>query len=388
MEHRLIAPFCWGVRRFKYHRDQPACGKAPRSRTRGGLPDGLVVVHGLHDAGRDGVLEIDLSKQADQIGERGMLVYVARRRHHNGNSNGDFAGTNHSKAIRLPIEISAAKARPIHRLKPRLTLHAGSEAAERLRRFPTRARGLSRLFLRARRQVHSSAARRPSQTQSTATPHPLLPIVWATCVQTSRNACGNEQCTSPTKREIPAGEAVLAMRQALELSMLSLVGALPRFEAVLQTGCAHPYQVYVALCGMAGQLSVLGTEMVPPSFDPYNHNDLYSTFQPVLDFIDRAMDQGVPVTYKSFPFKFHEGAYELRFDSAWMKKKLAIGIKGERGMSEDEVVRWGESCLIGSQNRIEVLRANRIRGADAKTCRASWRHRQRKRSCAVFVNGG
>jgi type VI secretion system protein ImpJ len=145
--------------------------------------------------------------------------------------------------------------------------------------------------------------------------------------------------------------------------MLSLVSSLPHYEAVLQSGCAHPYLVYVALCGMAGQLAVLGTEMVPPSFDPYNHNDLYSTFQPVLDFIDRMMDQGVPVSYKSFPFKYHEGAYELQFEGNWMKKQLAIGIRGERGMSEDEVVRWGESCLIGSQSRIGLLRENRIRGA-------------------------
>lgn len=148
--------------------------------------------------------------------------------------------------------------------------------------------------------------------------------------------------------------------------MLSLVGALPQYEAVLQSGCAHPYLVYVALCGMAGQLSALGTEMVPPSFDPYNHNDLYATFQPVLDFIDRVMDQGVPVSYKTFSFQYHEGAYELRFEGNWMKKQLAIGIRGERGMSEDEVVRWGESCLIGSQGRIGLLRENRIRGAVRK----------------------
>jgi type VI secretion system protein ImpJ len=148
--------------------------------------------------------------------------------------------------------------------------------------------------------------------------------------------------------------------------MLSLVGALPRFEAVLQTGCAHPYMVYVALCSMAGQLSVLGIDMVPPAFNPYNHNDLYASFQPVLEFVDRTMDQGVPVAYKSFPFIYHEGTYQLRFDGTWMKKKLAIGMKGERGMTEDEVVRWGESCLIGSQSRIELLRANRIRGAVRK----------------------
>ena len=49
-----------------------------------------------------------------------------------------------------------------------------------------------------------------------------------------------------------------------------------------------------------------------------------------------------------------------------MKKSLAIGIKGERGMSEAEVIRWGESCLIGSQSRIDLLMENRIRGAARK----------------------
>jgi predicted component of type VI protein secretion system len=106
--------------------------------------------------------------------------------------------------------------------------------------------------------------------------------------------------------------------------------------------------------------------MTPPAFDPYDHDDLYSTFQPVFESIDRAMDFGVPVAYKSFLFDYHEGAYELRFDGTWMKKTLALGIKGERGMSEDEVVRWGENCLIGSQSRIELLRTNRIRGAARK----------------------
>jgi len=169
-----------------------------------------------------------------------------------------------------------------------------------------------------------------------------------------------DQARNPRPASHFASEAEARVR------MLGLAGALPAFEAVLQTGCAHPYQVYIGLCSLAGQIATLGTHMVPPAFNPYNHNDLYATFEPVLTFIDRVMDQGVPVGYRSFLFNYNEGTYELRFDSRWMEKKLAIGIRGERGMSEDDVVRWGESCLIGSQNNMDLLREKRIRGAGRK----------------------
>ena len=35
-------------------------------------------------------------------------------------------------------------------------------------------------------------------------------------------------------------------------------------------------------------------------------------------------------------------------------------------MTDEEVVEWGQSCLIGSQGRMELLRANRITGAVRK----------------------
>lgn len=361
----LISPFCWGVRRFKHHAISLPAGKLRILELEAVLPDGLVVAHGLHDSSRDGVLEIDLSSQAEEIGERGAIVQLVVAARQNGNSNGDPIRYESFKGNPVADDISSAKAQSIHRLKPRLTLHVGERLPNDYIGFP-----LARMIYRD-----------SSFTLDEKFIPPLLAVpVKATDGDTSSVAAQRlgDMCTDVAQRvrkramyladeaRSPAANSRFGNEAGVRTLMLSLVGALPRFEAVLQTGCAHPYLVYIALCGMAGQLSVLGTEMVPPSFNPYNHNDLYATFQPVLEFIDRAMDQGVPVAYKSFPFNYNQGAYELRFEGNWMKKKLAIGMKGERGMTEDEVVRWGESCLIGSQNRIELLRANRIRGAVRK----------------------
>src|SRR6185503_8110550 len=83
----LVSPFCWGVRRFKYHAISLPAGKLRILELEAVMPDGLVVVHGLHNAGRDDVLEIDLSAHADQMGHRGVLVHVAVAAQHNG-SNG------------------------------------------------------------------------------------------------------------------------------------------------------------------------------------------------------------------------------------------------------------------------------------------------------------
>lgn len=360
----LIAPFCWGVRRFKHHAISLPAGKFRVLELEAVMPDGLVVVHGFA-SGRDDVLEIDLTKFADQMSHQGVLVHVAVAARHNGNTNGDSVRYESFKGDPVADEISSGKSHAIHRLKPRLSLHVGDNVPNGFVGFP-----LVRVLQRD-----------ASFTLDDTFLPPLLGVTNKSIEGDSSFTAGqrlSEMCSQVAQRvrkramyladeaRTPAGNDRFGSEAGIRTRMLSLVGALPQYEAVLQSGCAHPYLVYVALCGMAGQLAVLGTEMVPPSFNPYDHNDLYATFQPVLDFIDRVMDQGVPVSYKSFTFKYHEGAYELRFEGNWMKKQLAIGIRGERGMSEDEVVRWGESCLIGSQGRIGLLKENRIRGAVRK----------------------
>ena len=360
----LIAPFCWGVRRFKHHAISLPAGKFRVLELEAVMPDGLVVVHGFA-SNRDDVLEIDLAKYADQMTYRGALVHIAVAARQNGTTNGDVPRYESFKGDPVADEVSAGKSQAIHRLKPRLTLHVGDKLPNNYVGFP-----IARVMQRD-----------ASFTLDDTFVPPLLAVpIKSIDGDTSAVAAQRlgEMCSQVAQRvrkramylADEARSPVAANRfgngAGIKTLMHSLVGALPQYEAVLQSGCAHPYLVYIALCGMAGQLAVLGTEMVPPSFDPYNHNDLYSTFQPVLDFIDRVMDQGVPVSYKAFPFIYQDGAYELRFEGNWMKKQLAIGIRGERGMSEDEIVKWGESCLIGSQTRIGLLRENRIRGAIRK----------------------
>lgn len=363
----LVAPFCWGMRRLKYDRVSLTMGKFRVQQLEAIMPDGLVIAHGLPDANNEDVLEIDLMKRADQIGENGILVYIGVAAHHTQSTNGGNPRYESFDSEPVPDEVSDAKARSIKRLRPRLKLHAGKRLPSEVVGFP-----LARVLYRASSfalddKFIPPLLAVPRTAMDGDTSSAAAQRLGDMCTQLARRVRKRAVYLADEARN-PGPGSRFSNEADARTRMLGLAGALPAFETVLQTGCAHPFPMYVALCSLAGHVSTLGADMVPPSFDPYNHNDLYSTFQPVLESIDRAMDYGVPVAYKSFLFKYQEGegAYELRFDSNWMKKTLAIGIKGERGMTEDEVVRWGENCLIGSQSRIELLRTNRIRGATRK----------------------
>ena len=359
----LLAPFCWGIRRLKYDRVSLTSGRFRILQLEGIMPDGLVVAHGLPEGNRDDVLEIDLSKRTDHITEEGLLVYIGVAAHH-GETNGE--GPRYRSFASDPVDqISAAKARSIQRLKPHLKLHAGKRLPHDSIGFP-----VARVLLRASsftidENFIPPLLAVPIGATDSNTSSAIAERLGEMCSDTARRVRQRAMYLADEARN-PGPGSRFANEADARSRMLALAGALPAFEAVLQTGCAHPFQLYVTLCGLAGQVATLGTSMVPPLFEPYDHDDLYATFQPVFECIDRAMDYGVPVSYKSFLFKYHKGAYELRFDSAWMKKKLAIGIKGTRGMSEAELVRWGENCFIGSQTTIEVLKSKRIRGAGRK----------------------
>src|ERR1700741_3203370 len=131
----LMAPFSWGIRRFKHHAISLPAGKFRVLELEAVMPDGLVVVHGFA-SGRDDVLEIDLSKYADQMSYRGALVHVAVAAQQREGTNGDIARYESFKDGPIGDQVSAGKSYSIHRLKPRLSLHVGDKVPNGYVGFP------------------------------------------------------------------------------------------------------------------------------------------------------------------------------------------------------------------------------------------------------------
>jgi len=106
----------------------------------------------------------------------------------------------------------------------------------------------------------------------------------------------------------------------------------------------------------------VGTSLVPPVLAVYNHNDLRATFAPAQAFIFRVLDEGVHEDYTAHPFQYADGLFDLTFDSAWMGARLVIGVRGQAGMTEREVVAWVEGSVIGASSMLQSMRERRILG--------------------------
>ncbi|HKQ53371.1 MAG TPA: type VI secretion system baseplate subunit TssK, partial [Pyrinomonadaceae bacterium] len=162
--------------------------------------------------------------------------------------------------------------------------------------------------------------------------------------------------------DVQAASSALSLDLETKSWIRSLAASLPHLEALLGTEISHPYPIFLALCSMAGHLAALGTKLVPDK-PFYNHNDLRATFQPVLKFIEQAIDKGLTSAYQSYQFTYRDGVYEREFDAAWKHRRLILALRGQPGVAESDLIKWGEECLIGSQRHLQSMRERRILGA-------------------------
>ena len=135
---------------------------------------------------------------------------------------------------------------------------------------------------------------------------------------------------------------------------------------MLQAEAAHPHSLYLALCLLAGSIAGVGTGDLPPVFSRYEHNNLRATFTQVTSFISTVLSKAISLSYQGYPFREDGGYYKLEFDGAWKHHRLVIGLRGQSGMSERDLLEWGQSCLIGSQPQFDALRRSRILGVERK----------------------
>lgn len=165
-----------------------------------------------------------------------------------------------------------------------------------------------------------------------------------------------------------------------------LVSGLPVVEALLESEQTHPYQLYLAFCSMAGSVAFLSNARVPPIFRPYNHNDLFASFEEVIEFIRLALSQGLIDNWVGKEFTLAQSQNGVRADAGKRRLEQSFEISpsldevfGESvdfsspffglmllsapGVSPNELIEWGESCLLATEDLISDLELSRSKGA-------------------------
>jgi len=338
--------FYWGVRRFDYDRTGLTAGVLTVRELDAVMPDGLHVSVTDRDD-----LQLDLRPMAGLFRQAPLPIHVAMPI-----ANGQpTAAASHRFASYAgePVadENTGEGGVAIPRLRPRLSLVAAAQPPARFTSFPL-------IEVRCEGETFLPTGFIP-------------PTLSVTAASPLGRKCGEMSERLRVKAIELAERAILAPQSAFAAEarsqLHSLVSALPAFEAVLRTDGAHPCAIYIEACRLAGHVAVLSHGLLPPVFPAYVHNDPRKSFDLVLQFISQAVDEGVPDTVRRFAFLQEEDTFRLPADAAWSPAfgigslaRLVLAVRCEA--DRDQIVAWGENCVIGGQSTVASLLARRVLG--------------------------
>lgn len=343
----MLAPYCWGIRRLALDTKLLPAGTVRVLDLEAVMPDGAVVMHRPSD---ECELMLDVNADPNLPKQREFLVYLVLPARNAGTVKGGLMRYEAVESAPVQDENTGEGELRMPVLRPRLLLLAGETPPPKYTSLP-----LVQLRIEDEGCVQTSYI---APTMSVPLHSPLGDL------------CGNV-ARRIREKAMYVSEQVRAPAAALDVPLLvenrahlqCLIAGLPAFEAVLSTGTAHPLVLYTALCGLAGQMAGLGNTLLPPVFSPYDHNDLRATFQEVVNFVLRMMNEGIPETYTPYPFQLKDRAFSLMFQEEWLGKRLVLGVRKPTGAAEKDMIGWGDECLIGAESIILSLRDRRIRGA-------------------------
>jgi type VI secretion system protein ImpJ len=347
-----IAPFYWGIHRFKVDSNLLIEGTLRVVELEAVMPDGIVVSR-LGQEESD--LEMDLSPFTEEMKQRDLTVHLAvpAKRVGSASTKGELARYDSVEGQPVVDENTGESELSIPSLKPRLSLILTDTPPQKYSTFPL-------LKVAYKNETYIMTDYIPP-TLTIPTKSAIGEICASVAYRLREKAIFlSERVRSPSS----------AMRGALLLetkSMIqSLVSELPHFEAVLNTGVSHPYTLYLSLCSLVGQLAAVGYGLIPPVLEPYDHNNIRESFEQAKAFIFRMIDEGILETHTPVPFEFEDGTFGLKLEEGWITQTLIIGVRARAGMTEKDVLGWIDESLIGSGPKIESMKKKRILGASRK----------------------
>jgi type VI secretion system protein ImpJ len=344
-----LAPFNWGVSRLQLDQDVLPEGLVRIRELEAVMPDSLVA---HHVDGRDPALELDVRAFQDAAGRGPITVHltVPAGRSITG-AGGELARYDVRETPEVLDEAGGALPVAVRRLRPRL----GLEVTDAPRQRPS-AKYVAMPLLRLAHdgRVFQQLDYAPPSLQ-VADRSPLWRVVQDFCRRAREKA--HHLARQPSARAV-AGLAPGLDRLELE----GIAAGLPPLEALLASGRAHPFVLYVELCRYMGVLSTLTGGEVPPAPPRYDHDDSFAAFGEVLAAIERTLDR-TRRTLTPVRFTAEGSKFTLALEPAWSRGRMRIGLISHPGRPPAEAAAWIDRTLIATRDRSQELWQLRVRGA-------------------------
>jgi type VI secretion system protein ImpJ len=105
------------------------------------------------------------------------------------------------------------------------------------------------------------------------------------------------------------------------LALSALGGAIPLLKHLLEQPLVAPYQAYLTLVQLVGQLSSFATDEDPAALPPYRHADLRATFEPLFAKLQSLLQVAVHARVVSIPLEGRvDGLHLARLSAAELQQ--------------------------------------------------------------------
>ncbi|HYR29739.1 MAG TPA: type VI secretion system baseplate subunit TssK, partial [Thermoanaerobaculia bacterium] len=339
------SPYHWGVRHLEVDPVALVDGIFRVVDLEAVLPDGLVITHSTGDVPE---LSVDLTQKLDDMKHRPVTVHlavVARGRglamneRYASEDGGSIADENTGEG-ELPMPV----------LKPKVQLLLGDDIPPKYITFP-----LARIAYR--NEAFTRARYEPPWLR--VAPGSTIYELCSTLAARLR-----EKATFLAEQvRSPSSSASVPQLVDTKILVHGLVGELPAFEAILRSGVSHPFPLYVTLCSLLGHVAGLGRALVPPVLEPYDHNDVFASFDQVVTAISKSVAEGIHEAYTPYPFVVEGDEFHINFDPNWVGRPMIIGVRAPSGVSDQDMATWVGRSVIASRSKLMPLRDRRVTGA-------------------------
>lgn len=339
---RLFIPYLWGVVKMEIDELKIAQGIFNITRLEAVMPDGLLVYHDEVELGRK--LEANIQ---DKFGDGLELTLHLAVPAFQFNPQQDRF---HSDE-RVVLDDAMRKKRiNVSVLRPKLYLLSDEQINKSYTSFPI-----------------AKISFRESAYQITSFLPPVLSLgrgseVYSRCASLLSDI---RQKTQKLDDELASMSSSASANDflGLQYKIERLVSELPSLEGMLNSNITHPYLVYLGLCSLAGKVCSLNYNKVPPSFSPYDHNNIAQVFFELIHYIKLSISQIIE-KYQIVILRQKDGRFIVPVKHLpHPGEPLIIGIY-TTGIERDELERWMKIAFIATEDHIDRAISNRVYGAD------------------------
>jgi len=346
----LFSPWYWGIRHLEIDEALLPTGTIRINKILAVFPDGSVF---QQEESEDQKIELDISSMKEELKGKDLTLYLAvvKRQADNANTSGDFPRYTSVESIPIVDENTGDGPINISKLSLKVFLVEKSKLSARLSAFP-----LIKISLQ------NEAFQGTHFIPPTTTIHKdeMIGLYFKDLIAKLRRhiAYLSERLQTLKTKDL---SSVLDYYSRVYNVLTSRILVL---EALYESGNAHPYEMYKELSISAGTYCALNQTKLPPIFDPYNHNDLKATFDPVMAFIDGIVE-AIKSPSISIPFDREDRVFYAKIKPLYLKEThIVIGVRLGSKMGPAAGSSWIKGAVISSDSSVKTVKEKRILGAE------------------------